>query len=162
MKRLLVTIGFTALALLPSAASAQPKSVPQMAKVAKGYDETFGTLKNYFAPGYMNLFEIVSADQASGAIVVKRSNIDQNTWSKWAYCKLSPMHMLDTLRDGSVTVHIKLQRAGSDSTYVTVATDFQATYGLGSALNTAQCISTGLLEKDIMAAAGAAPAPQTK
>lgn len=162
MKRFLVTMAFAVLPLFPSAAFAQPKSVPQMAKVPRSFDETFGTLKNYFAPGYMNLFQLASADQSSGTIIVKRSNIDQNTWSKWAYCKLSPLHMLDTLRDGSVTVHIKLQRADKDSTYVTVTADFQGTYGLGSTVNAAPCISTGVLEKDILTAAGAPSANSAK
>ncbi len=153
MRGFLLAIVFTALVLWPAAAPAQPKSIPQIAKVPKTFSETFRTLKNYFSPG--TPFTLVTADEATGTIVAKRSNIDQNTWSQWAYCKLSPLHMLDSLEDGSVMVNVKVERAGNDSSYVTVSTNFEGTYGLASQVNTTQCTSRGVLEKNILAAIGA-------
>ncbi|MGH7933279.1 MAG: hypothetical protein ACREQN_08915, partial [Candidatus Binataceae bacterium] len=104
----------------------------------------------------MSRFELSKTNETTGTLVAKRDNIDANSWNQWAYCEMSPAHMLDTLRDGAVIVSITARHAGNDSCYVTVKTDFKGTYGLGSSNSTEQCISKGVLENNLLAIAGAA------
>ena len=154
MKRFIVVLALDLLLLSFSRAWAQPAAVPRMAQVPRDSAQTFAALKQYFSSPASNLFHLVSADPGTGTIVAKRDNIDSQTWGEWAYCKLSPMHLLDTLQDGAATVNVKVEPSGNSS-FVTVNADFEGTYGLADSSDTTQCISNGVLEKDILAAVGA-------
>ena len=65
--------------------------------------------------------------------------------------------MIYKLEDDAVTVTVKLQKPTPHSTFVSVAADFQGTYGLGANQNKVACTSKFVLEDNILAAAGAAP-----
>jgi len=104
----------------------------------------------------IGLFTLRSADERTHTLVAKRVGIDLQSWGQWAYCSLGPSHMLDTLTDGSVTVNVTVEASGKTASYVTVGADFEGTYGIGSSESTTQCVSKGLLEQNILAAAGAA------
>lgn len=154
MKRFIVVLALGTLVLCSSRAWAQPAAVPRMAQVPRDSRQTFATVKQYFSNPGSTMFRLVSADPRMGTIVARRDNIDNETWNEWAYCKLSPMHLLDTLQDGTATVNVKVEPSGNSS-YVTVNADFEGTYGLADSSDTTQCISNGVLEKNILAAVGA-------
>src|SRR5260370_7903767 len=97
MKRFIVVLAV--LVLCSSRAWAQPAAVTRMAQVPRDSRQTFATLKQYFSNPTSSMFRLVSADPRMGTIVARRDNIDSGTWTEWAYCKLSPMHLLDTLQD---------------------------------------------------------------
>jgi hypothetical protein len=121
-------------------------------------NETYRALKHYFSdPSLSGLFKLVSADEKTHTIVARRSGIDTQTWSDWAYCKLGPEHLLDTLQDNSATIKAKIAPAGRNSSFVSVTGYFEATYGLGSSNASTSCVSKGTLEKNILSAAGASP-----
>lgn len=157
MRRCVLVVGVVTLLLWSAVASAQPAVIPRMAQTPHDAGQTFATLKRYFSDPSMGLFTLQSADERTHTLVAKRSGIDLQTWGQWAYCKLGPEHLLDSLRDGSVTVNVKVEGSGKSASYVTVATDFEGTYGIGSSESTTQCVSNGVLEQNILAAAGAAP-----
>jgi hypothetical protein len=90
-------------------------------------------------------------------MVAKRSGIDTQNWSEWAYCKLAPQQMLDTLEDGTVTLTVKIGTGGGNFSNVNVTADFKGTYGLAGSETTAQCVSKGVLENRILEAVGAKP-----
>jgi len=146
---------FAALLAIGSGVLAQEsKLLPRSAEIARPTEQVFGALKKYFADSGMHQFELVSADQATGRIVAKRRAIDDNTWREWAYCELPAINMLDTLKDGTVTVNVRLKRDQPNRTYVTVTADFKGNYALGNAEHTVSCQSKGVLEKNILASAG--------
>jgi len=158
MKRLSIAIAVGAAILWSGLAVAQPAVIPRIGQAPHSAGETFRKLKGYFSDEAASQFHLLSADSKSGIIVAKRSGIDTRTWSEWAFCKMSPSHLLDSLDDGSVTLRIKVDRSGKHSSYVRVDADFEGTYGgLGSNQNTQQCVSNGVLEQNILATAGAAP-----
>jgi hypothetical protein len=140
-----------------SLAMAQPAMIPRMALAPHDSRQTFNMLKQYFSDTSLNLFQLVRADEATKTIVAKRAGIDSQTWNQWTYCSLGPEHLLDTLRDGSVTLNLKIEGSGAKSSYVTVTADFEGTYGLGSSVSTTQCISNGVLENSVLTAVGASP-----
>ncbi len=131
----------------------ESKLLPRSAEIARPTEQVFRALKNYFADSGMPRFELISADQAAGIIVAGRHGIDDNTWREWAYCELPAINMLDTLKDGAVTVNVRLKRDQPNRTYVTVTADFKGNYALGNAEHTVSCQSKGVLEKNILAAA---------
>jgi hypothetical protein len=142
--------------LWSAVASAQPAVIPRSAQTPHDPAQTFATLKRYFSDPAMGMFELESAGERSHTLVAKRSGIDLQTWGQWAYCKLGPEHLLDSLVDGSVTVNVKVEAAGKTASFVTVRADFEGTYGIGSSETTTQCASNGVLEQNILTAAGAA------
>jgi hypothetical protein len=40
--------------------------------------------------------------QDTGRLVVRRDSIDSDNGTKWSYCQVGPLDMLDSLRDGTV------------------------------------------------------------
>ncbi len=158
MKRLSIAVAVGATILWSGLAVAQPAVIPRIGQAPHSASETFRKLKGYFSDEAASQFRLLSADSKSGIIVAKRSGIDTRTWSEWAYCKMSPTHLLDSLDDGTVTLKIKVEGSGRHSSYVHVDADFEGTYGgLGSNQTTQQCISNGVLEQNILATAGASP-----
>jgi len=142
-----------------STAAAQPALIPRVGTAPTNASRTYQLLHNYFSEPINGLFTIVRAESATHTLVVKRSEIDTEHWTEWAYCKLGPEQLLDSLEDGAVTLTVQLRPAASDSSEVSVTADFEGTYGLGSSRTTAQCVSKGGLEAAILKAAGA-PSPQ--
>jgi hypothetical protein len=152
----LAGVALGVLILWGASANAQPSSIPQIGQAPRDAAETFRRVRHYFSdPSLSGLFKLVSADEATHTIVAKRSAIDTRTWSEWAYCKLGPEHLLDTLQDSSATVKVKVEPSDRQSSYVTVRGYFEATYGLGASSSTTQCVSKGALEKNVLAATGA-------
>jgi hypothetical protein len=134
------------------------KPFPQTAEVNKPMEKVFASLRDYFSGGASNSdFQLVKADEKTGILVAKRSGIDQRSWGAWAYCKVSTMNLLDTLEDGAVTVKVKLESDGMKKTHVSVISDFEGAYTpvAGGEPIKVKCQSQGILEKEILAAAGA-------
>ncbi len=152
---------FAALLVIGSGVLAQEsKLLPRSADIARPTEQIFVAIKNYFADSGTRQFELLSADQATGIIVAKRHGIDDNTWREWAYCELPAINLLDILKDGTVTVNVRLKRDQPNRTYVTVTADFKGNYALGNAEHTVSCQSKGVLEKNILASAGP-PQPES-
>lgn len=144
--------------LLPVLAFAQPAIIPHSSDAPQDATATYELLRNYLSDSAHTSFKLVSKDPSTHTLVAKRSGIDTQTWNQWAYCKLGPEHMLDTLTDGSVTVTVKVRPTPTRGSFVTVSADFEATYALGSSESTNQCISNGVLENDLLRVVGAKPA----
>jgi hypothetical protein len=140
-----------------AAALAQPAVIPRIGQAPHSASQTFHKLKSYFSDEAASQFQLVRADARSRTIIAKRGGIDTRTWTEWAYCKVSPSHLLDSLDDGTVTLKIKVDSSGRHSSYVHVDADFQGIYSrLGSKQTTTQqCVSQGVLEQNILATAGA-------
>jgi hypothetical protein len=137
-------------------ALAQPAVIPRIGQAPHSASQTFHKLKGYFSDAAASQFHLIWADARTGTIVAKRSGIDTKTWTEWAFCKMSPTHLLDSLDDGTVTLKIKVESSGRHSSYVRVNADFEGTYGgLGSNQTKQQCVSQGMLEQNILATAGA-------
>ena len=103
----------------------------------------------------MSRFKLVKADARSRTIIATRNGIDVGTWSQWAYCKMSPAHLMDSLDNGGVTVKIRVEGVGRHTSYVHVDADFEGTYqSLGATRTAQQCVSKGVLEQNILATAG--------
>lgn len=137
-------------------ASAQPAVIPRIGQAPRSASDTFNKLRVYFADPAASQFKLVKADPHSRTIVATRDGIDPGTWSQWAYCKMSPTHLLDSLYDGAVTVKIKVESVGRTTSYVHVDADFEGTYkSLGATQTAQQCVSKGVLEQNILATGGA-------
>ncbi len=149
---LLLILGATL--LWPVASAAQPAIIPRIGRAHHPAPETFITLKNYFADRAVSGFTLVSADPKTGTLIAKRTGIDSDTWRQWAYCKMDPSHLIDTLSEATATVNVKVEASGNRNSYVTVNADLEGTYALGSSQTTQQCISKGAMEGNILAAAG--------
>jgi hypothetical protein len=144
-----------AIVLLCSArAAAQPTVIPRLSRAPHDAARTFQIARNYLADPSHGLFTIVRADPKNHLLTATRHNIDTQTWSEWAYCKVSTEQMLDTLEDGAVTLEVRIKDAGNSSDVALVA-EFKGTYGLGASETTTQCISTGALENRVFEALGA-------
>jgi hypothetical protein len=141
----------------PAFAIEAPRIVPRMNQIQKPVDEVFGAVKKYFTDSQLSHFQLVSADERTHTLVAKQSGIDDESWSKWAFCETGPVQMLYKLEDGAVTVTVKLEKSTRHSTFASVSADFQGTYGLGANQNKIACTSKFVLEDSILAAAGAAP-----
>jgi hypothetical protein len=135
-----------------------PRVVPRMQEIHKPADEVFGALKKYFTDSALSHFQLVSADRKTHTIVAKQADVDNESWSKWAFCQSGPIQMIYKLEDGAVTVTVKLEKSTKQSTFATVTADFQGTYGLGANQNKVACTSKFALEDSILAVAGAARA----
>jgi hypothetical protein len=160
MKRPLapVIVTLAALALCAGAAAAQavaPLSVAHRGPITGKPNALFNQIKASFSSGRFGPYTIVGAYPASHTLVVKRSNINSMNWSRWAYCKMGPMDLLDVLRDGSVTMTIHLEPTTKWITWAVVKAEFTGTYQLGSQVKQTQCMSTGVLEENMLRRFGA-------
>jgi hypothetical protein len=137
-------------------AFAQPAVIPRIGQAPSSASETFNKLLGYFSDEAASQFKLVKADSRTRTIVATRNGIDPGTWSQWAYCKMSPTHLLDSLDDGAVTVKVKVESAGRHTSYVHVDADFKGIYkSLGATQTAQQCVSKGVLEQSILATGGA-------
>jgi len=132
-----------------------PRLIPHSAPVNKPVNDVFHILKAYFSDRVQSKFQTVNANEASATIVAKQTGIDNLRWRQWAVCQTDPMHMLYQLNDAIVTLTIKLDQAPHNSTFMTVTADFRGIYGLAQDQTTIECRSTGALEDNILALAGA-------
>jgi methionine-rich copper-binding protein CopC len=167
MKRVAIVAPLAALVSLLGIATSShalepPRVIPHSASVNKPVSEIFQTLKLYFADRLESKFILQSADEKTGTIVAKQTGIDSDRWRNWAACNTDPMHMIYQLNDAMVTVTIKLDQSVHNTTFMTVSADFQGIYGLSQDQTTIECRSTGALEDNILALAGAQmPGAQT-
>jgi hypothetical protein len=136
----------------------QPRIVPRSQRINRPLEQVFGTLKEYFSDPVLSGFKLVRTNNVTWTLLAKRSDIDDETWTNWAFCKAPPIAMIYSLRQGDVTVTVHLERSGNNATFATVTADFQGTYALGANEQDIDCISKGVLEQQIMtvAAGGAA------
>jgi hypothetical protein len=118
----------------------------------------YHALKTQFTGGWLGPYQVVSSDPKTRTLVVRRNGIDLDSWSKWAYCKVGPLDMLDSLRDGTVTMAIKLEPARG-VTYTSTTADFEGVYGLTSTGKVVPCISTGVFEDNVLATIDAEKPP---
>ncbi len=138
-----------------------PRIIPHSAPINKPVPDVFKTLKAYFSDRLESKFDLVSADEKTDTIVAKQTGIDSARWKTWAACETDPMHMIYQLNDAIVTLTIKLDQAPRNTTFMTVSANFQGIYGLAQDQTTIECKSTGALEDNILAFAGAQmPGPQ--
>jgi hypothetical protein len=166
MKRVAIISPLAALVTLFAIATASavevPRVIPHSAPVNKPAPEVFQALKSYFSDRLESKFILVSADEKTGTIVAKQTGIDSERWRNWAACNTDPMHMIYQLNDAIVTVTIKLDQSVHNTTFMTVSADFQGMYGLAQDQTTIECRSTGALEDNLLALAGAQmPGSQT-
>ena len=105
-----------------STAAAQPSLIPHLGTAPQDPARTYAIAKDYLSDP-LKPFTIVQADSARH-VVAKRSGIDTQSWSEWAYCKLGPQQMLDTLEDGTVTLTVKISPGGGNFSNVNVTADF--------------------------------------
>jgi len=156
-RRLLLTIAGSLLTgLVWSAGWAQPLS--RTVEIHRPLGDVYAALSNYFSPDSMHDFQVVSHKQtkSKAEFVAKRTVQDQMKWSEWTYCKLPTLQMLDTLQQGNIKVTVELERESPNRTYVTVTPTFEGVYALADNSTSRKCTSKGILEKDILRAAGAA------
>jgi hypothetical protein len=132
-----------------------PRVIPHSAQIDKPVPDVFKTLKSYLSDRLESKFELVSADEKSETIVAKQTGIDSARWAQWAACQTDPMHLIYQLNDAIVTLTIKLDKSPHNKTFMTVSADFQGIYGLAQDSTTIECKSTGTLEDNILAFAGA-------
>ena len=144
-----------------------PRVIPHSAPVSKPVSDVFRILKTYFADRLESKFQTVNANEEAATITARQTGIDNARWRQWAVCQTDPVHMLYQLNDAIVTVSIKLEQAPRNTTFMTVSADFRGIYGLGENETTIECKSTGVLENNLLALAGAqiggsaAPVPPT-
>ncbi len=132
-----------------------PRIIPHSGSIKKPPPELFKLLKSYFSDRLESKFELVSADEKAGTIVARQTGIDSARWRQWAACQTDPMHMIYQLDDAMVTLTIKLDPGARKTTFMTVSADFQGRYGLAQDQTTIACKSTGVLENNLLAFAGA-------
>lgn len=157
MKRLSVLVVFAVAALAFSAATGIAQTVPEIplsiahrGPLSGKPGALFNQTKESFSEGRFGPYTIIGDYPASHTLVVKRSNIDSANWSRWAYCKMGAVDLFDTLRDGSVTMTIRFAPTTRSITWVLVKAEFTGTYGLGSTVKKTECVSTGVLEEDML------------
>jgi hypothetical protein len=131
----------------------QPRIVPRRQRINRSISQVFGTLKEYFSDVSLSQFKLVRANNLTWTLVASRSDIDDETWTNWAFCKAPPIAMIYSLKQGNVTVTVNLERSGNDATFTTVTADFTGTYALGANEQDIDCVSKGELEKQIMTVA---------
>jgi hypothetical protein len=157
MKRhLSMIIGCLLMGFAAAAAWAEP--IGRSVEISRPFNAVYDSLSTYFSPDSMHDFQVLteSKSKSAGEIVAKRTITDPVKWRELTYCKVPALQMLDTLKEGDVTVTVKVNSAGSNSTYVTVTPDFEGNYEFAGSSHTQQCQSNGELEKDILLGAGAA------
>ncbi len=157
MRGLLLTITVSLFMGL-AALLAWSKPLSRSVEIHRPLDQVYAAVSNYFSPDSLHDFQIVSRSRSKSKaeFVAKRTMQDKIKWSEWAYCRVPTMQLLDTLQQGNITVRVKLERESANHTYVTVTPDFEGIYELAGNSRTQQCASNGVLEKDILRAAGAA------
>jgi hypothetical protein len=157
MRRLFWLWSAACAGLVLTAASGWTQPLGRSAEVHRSLGAVDQSVRDYFSPGSMHDFQIVSQSRtkAKAEIVARRAVRDKLKWTELAYCRVPAMQMLDTLQQGNITVRVKLERESSDRTYVTVVPAFEGVYEFAGNTNTRQCTSNGVLEKDILRAAGA-------
>jgi hypothetical protein len=144
--------------VLCSTVAAQPTIIPRLGRAPHKPAQAYELLEGYLSdPLRGGFFRIVRGNSAKGLLVAERDRIDDKNWADWSYCKLGAGHLLDKLKDGRATVTVKIAPSGRSFSDVRVTADFKGTYGLGSSETTAQCVSKGVLENQILHAIGAAP-----
>ena len=132
-----------------------PRIIPHSAPIKKPVAEVFHVLKAYFLDRGESRFQTVDANEKTATIIAKQTGIDSDRWRQWAVCQTDPVHMLYQLNDAIVTLTIKLDQAPRDATFMTVSADFRGVYGLAQDETTLACKSTGALENNMLALAGA-------
>jgi hypothetical protein len=132
-----------------------PRVIPHSAPVNKPVGDVFHILKTYFSDRVQSKFQTVNANEEAATIVAKQTGIDNLRWREWATCQTDAVHMLYQLNDAIVTLTIKLEQAPRNTTFMTVSADFRGIYGLAQDETTIECRSTGALEDNILALAGA-------
>jgi hypothetical protein len=132
-----------------------PRIIPHSAPISKPVGEVFRALKSYFLDRAESRFQTVDANEKTATIIAKQTGIDSDRWRQWAVCETDPVHMLYQLNDAIVTLTIKLDQAPRDTTFMTVSADYRGIYGLAQDEATIECKSTGALENNILALAGA-------
>ncbi|HEY2105494.1 MAG TPA: hypothetical protein VGH29_06900 [Candidatus Binataceae bacterium] len=139
-------------------AASWSRALSRSVEIHRPMDKIYAAMTNYFSPDSLHNFQLVSRtrNQSKAEFVAKRTMRDKIKWSQLAYCTVPALQMLDTLQRGNITVKVKLERESADHTFVTVTPDFEGTYELAGTARTQQCASNGVLEKDILRAAGAA------
>lgn len=157
MRRPRLTIALSLLAGL-AASSAWAKPLSRSASVHRSLDQVYTALSSYFSPDSMHDFQIVSQSKhkSQAEFVAKRTVQDKMKWSDWAYCTVPAMQMLDIFQQGSIWVTVTLERESADHTFVSVTPDFKGTYQFAGNSRAQECVSNGVLEKDILRGAGAA------
>ena len=154
-KLLLLNTILASILIASASAFETPRIIPHSGPVNKPVPEVFQTLKSYFSDQLESKFVLVSADEKTGTIVAKQTGIDSARWTNWAACTTDALHMLYKLSDAAVTLTVKLDQAPHNTTFMTVTADFQGTYALAQDQTTIACQSTGVLEDNILAFAGA-------
>ncbi|MGH7950122.1 MAG: hypothetical protein ACREQF_12910, partial [Candidatus Binataceae bacterium] len=91
----------------------------------------------------------------------RRTAIDPATWTNWAYCETTNLQMIYNLESTSAEIEVKAEPSGKNASFVSVRSDLRGTYGLGSDSTTVGCISRGVVEKEILTAAGVPPSGAT-
>jgi hypothetical protein len=157
LRRAALATGIAIGVLFAHRAAAQPASIPRVASAPHTPSRSYDLVRKYLSDPMGADMKIVSENSQTHTIVARRADINTQTWGEWAYCKLGPSHLLDTLANGSVTVTVNIEPAANDSSFVKVKADFEGTYRLGSSETTNKCVSNGVLEDDILRAAGASP-----
>jgi hypothetical protein len=137
----------------PALAIEQPRIVPRSQRINRPIEKVFGTLKEYFSDAALSGFKLERANNVTFILVATRSDIDDENWTNWAFCKAPPIAMIYSLKQGGVTVTVKLERSGNDATFATVTADFKGTYALGANEQQIDCISKGALEEQILTVA---------
>lgn len=160
----LAVVAVAALTLYANGAFAQlaptvptPRTIAHSGPLVGKPDALFDQIKTNFSDGRFGPYTIVSTDPARHTIVVRRNNIESADWARWAYCPMGPLDLLDSLRDGSVTMNVKLEPTTRWTTWAVVKAEFIGTYGLGASVKRTQCVSTGVLEEDVLRRLGANP-----
>jgi len=128
-----------------------PNVVPLTARIANSPSAVFGSIKNYLSPR----FTLSIADSMSGRIVAKRTGINPDAWTTWAYCKVPAQDMLGDMLASSVVLTITVRPGPGNSSAVSVGADFQATYSINGNATPVACVSNNVLENEILDSAGA-------
>ena len=140
--------------IAPAAAVEMPRLIPRSQQIARPMDEVYASLKKYFADPALSRFKLVSANPATHTLVATMSGIDNESWSKWAFCKTGPVEMIYKFEDGTVTITVGVETTTTKSSFATVTADFEGSYQLGSNENKVACVSKGELEDNIHAVTG--------
>ncbi|GEM_PF-3810548 len=152
---LMMSVSFTGHARAQTIA---PRLIPKSAAVSRSQRAVFASLRNYLtAPGSCTL---QSENEKTGTLVARCQAPDTQTWNRWAYCKVGAMNLLDTLQSSSAIATIKVSRSSRNASFVTVTADLNAVYAFSSQTNNVACVSRGVLENQLLTAAGASPAPE--
>jgi len=135
-------------------AIAQPGAstvVPLKARIANSSAAVFGSIRNYLSAR----FTLTVADPTTGSIVAKRTGMNPDTWTTWAYCKVPAQDMLGDMLASSVVLTITVAPGPGGSSRVSVGADFQATYSVNGNATPVACVSNNVLENEILDSAGA-------